>query len=180
MTEISATGRLTADNTVTFERAFDGCGAEKLWQAVATQEGLARWFMSPGEDPAAGGRFDFEGGWAGNVTVFEPGSRVVFVPDSSDEASLAFRVTTAASGSRLILTDRMGPDVSAPDILPDLPESQRYQPGGPGTHWTGFLAGYHSGLDALAAILTGEPDRDTDYNRLCEIYAVILDKRFAA
>ena len=147
--------RMLDSRTLVWERHFD-VEPERLWQAVATREGLAHWFMPTDVEIEQGGRFSFGGGWEGTVSVVDPPRRIVFTPDESDDAFLEFRIEPTATGCRFTLTDRMGANVSAREQFDErTPEHEIYQPGGRGTHWSGVASGYHGFVDALETHIAG-------------------------
>jgi len=167
--------RLLSKNTLVLERRF-AVPPERLWEAIATREGLRRWFMPTPFEVEKGGRFSFEGGWAGTVTEFDPPRSVQFTPDGSDEASLRFEIEPAEGGSLFRLVDKMGPAEDALKIFGDqAPEHLVYQPGGVGTHWSGVVSGYHRFVDALEAHLTGK-EVPSDDEALARMYMALMDE----
>jgi uncharacterized protein YndB with AHSA1/START domain len=167
-------GRLLNSNTLVLERHLKTT-PEKLWQAVATKEGLAHWFMPTDIDIKPGGRFSFGGGWAGTITDFDPPRRIVYTPDESAEAFLCFEIEPTADGCLFRLTDRMGPTVDASTLFPDSPDHHKYQPGGIGTHWSGVISGYHGFVDALETHCTGV-EISFDYDDMSKRYIVLMDQ----
>ncbi len=162
-------------NTLVWAREFS-VKPEKLWDAIATKEGLDHWFMPTPFEIEQGGRFDWEGGWAGTVNEVDPPYRIQFSPDYSDEAYMLFKIEETKNGCLFKLTDKMAPQLDAPAYFPaDTPKSETYQPGGIGTHWTGIAAGYHRFVDALESYVTGVyiPFDDDEANRL---YRNMLDE----
>ena len=175
MKRMDNVARMLEKNTLVWEREFS-VKPEKLWDAIATKEGLSRWFMSTPFEIEEGGRFDWEGGWAGTITEVDPPHRIRFTPDYSDEAYMLFEIEETQIGCLFKLTDKMAPTLDARTYFPaDTPKSETYQPGGIGTHWTGIVSGYQSFVDALESYITGVdiPFDDDEANRL---YRDMLDE----
>lgn len=175
MSRIDNVARLLERNTLLLERHF-AVSPERLWQAVATREGLGHWFMPTPHEIEEGGRFAFEGGWEGTVTRVDPPQCIEFTPDESPEAYLRFEIEPAAGGSLFRLIDKMGPAADAAKLFgADTPKHLVYQPGGVGTHWSGVVSGYHGFVDALEAHLSGRavPRDDDDLSRR---YMAVLDE----
>lgn len=161
-------------HTVFFERIFP-VSVEQLWQAVATREGLGHWFMPTAYEIEENGRFAFEDAWQGTVTQLEPFRVIEFTPQDTAAAYLRFEISQTGSGVLFRLIDRMEPEKEAAAVIPEAAPDMIYQPGGPGTPWSGLVAGYHSFIDALAEYLLGELPQD-DYELLCKKYTAVLDQ----
>ena len=175
MNRIENIARLLEKNTLLLERRFS-VPPERLWQAVATQEGLSHWFMPTPFEIEQGGRFSFEGGWEGTVTLVDPPRRIQFTPDESEEAYLRFEIEPASGGCLFRLIDKMGPAADPTRIFSaDTPKHLVYQPGGIGTHWSGVVSGYHGFVDALETYVSGKtiPCDDDD---LSQGYMAVLDR----
>ncbi|MFC6083774.1 SRPBCC family protein [Sphaerisporangium aureirubrum] len=90
---------------VRFERTY-GHPVERVWEAVATPEGLAHWFPSAvALEPYVGGKITFSGdpnmeGTTGEVLEFEPPRRLAF-SWSGDE--LRFELEAVDGGCRFTL-----------------------------------------------------------------------------
>lgn len=167
--------RFLERRTLVWERKFE-VDVERLWDAVATREGLRHWFMATPFEIEEGGRFSFQGGWDGTVTELVRPHHVVFVPDGSDDAYLRFEIELADGGSLFRLIDRMGRNVDVTKIFgPETPAVQVYQPGGVGTHWSGVASGYHGFVDALESYLTGAPFAFDD-DAMARVYCALLDE----
>ena len=175
MQRMENVGRMLAKNTLVWEREFS-VEPEKLWDAIATKEGLSRWFMPTSFDIEEGGRFSFEGGWDGTITEVDPPHRIQFTPDDSDEAYLRFEIEKTEGGCLFKLTDKMGPALDAlKHFGDDAPKFKIYQPGGIGTHWSGVASGYHGFVDALETYITGI-DIPFDHDEATLFYVDILDE----
>lgn len=173
MLGLSGAARLVDKNTVTFERVLPA-SPEALWDLIATKNGMARWFMPTTDEVMAGERFDFQGGWGGTVAEYVRPRHVVFTPDGAEDAFLRFDIEADGDGCVFRLTDRMGSAVDAAKLFPDAPDYDKFQPGGPGTHWSGVLAGYHGFVDALEQQVTGTTAKPFDYDAACRAYMRIL------
>jgi hypothetical protein len=158
--------------TIVFERSFP-VTTDVLWATIATQEGLKHWFMPTKYKVKPGGRFSFEGGWDGVITASDPHQLIQFKPNGSDEAYLRFEISKAEAGCVFRLVDKLDPSQDVAEIFSDVPPYMAYQPGGPGTHWSGILAGYHGFVDALEGHLTGDGP-DNHFEDLCGVYMTTL------
>ena len=179
MDEVANVGRFLSYNKMVWERQLSA-DPERIWEAISTREGLRRWFMPTRYEIAVNGRFSFDGGWEGTVSEVSPLRRVQFDVDGDSGAFLRFEMKAANGVSFFALTDRMGDGVDA-GKWKDAPAHRRYQPGGPGTHWSGVAAGYHGFVDALEEHLAGGPTGGrvaSDYDELCKTYQRVLDARF--
>ena len=185
MDEVANVGRFLSDNKMVWERQFSA-HPERIWDAISTRDGLRRWFMPTRYEIAVNGRFSFDGGWEGTVSEVSPLHRVQFDVDGDSGAFLRFEMKAANGVSFFALTDRMGDGVDA-GKWKDAPAHRRYQPGGPGTHWSGVAAGYHGFVDALEEHLSGGRVSgskvsggrvSSDYDELCKAYQRVLDARF--
>ena len=154
MDQIINIATLLEKNSLAWERHFT-VTPEKLWDAVASKDGLSRWFMPTKYEIEEGGRFSFHEGWDGVVSELIPLHHIVFIPDESKDAYLRFDVIKTEAGCLFRLSDKMGPTVDASKKFPDSPDRLKYQPGGVGTHWSGTVSGYHSFVDSLETHITG-------------------------
>ena len=175
MDEIVNAGRFLSDNKMVWERRLSA-PPERLWDAISTKDGLRRWFMPTRYEIAVNGRFSFDGGWEGTVSAARPFAHIQFDKDGGSGAFLRFEMQAGNGTCFFALTDRMGDSVDA-NNWPDAPAHRRYQPGGPGTHWSGVAAGYHGFVDALEEHLSGGAV-SSDYDEMCKGYRRILDARF--
>jgi uncharacterized protein YndB with AHSA1/START domain len=176
MDDLENAAQLVGRRTVVFRRCLP-VTPERLWTAISTRSGLSHWFMPTPYEVVPGGRFSFKGGWEGVITEVHALQRIQFTPDGTEDAFLRFEVSAAECGSVFKLIDRMARELDAAVTLPDAAQDTVYQPGGPGTHWSGILAGYHHGVDALEGYLTGSAPAH-DYEQLCEQYVALLDGWF--
>ena len=175
MLGIANVGRFLSDNKMVWRRHI-AVPPERLWDAIATRDGLSCWFMPTRYEIAVHGRFSFDGGWDGRVSEVRPFHHVQFDVDGDSGAFLRFEMEAGTGVNSFALIDRMGDGVDA-NRWPDAPVHRRYQPGGPGTHWSGVAAGYHGFVDALEDLLS-DTRVSSDYDELCRAYQRVLDARF--
>ena len=71
MKRMENVARMLDKNTLVWEREFP-VKPEKLWDAIATKEGLSHWFMPTKHEIEEGGRFSFEDGWDGTISQVHP------------------------------------------------------------------------------------------------------------
>ena len=175
MKRMENVARMLEKNTLVWEREFP-VKPEKLWDAIATKEGLSHWFMPTPFEIEEGGRFAWEGGWDGTITEIDPPHRIRFTPDYSDESYMLFEIEETKNGCLFKLTDKMAPALDALTYFPaDRPKCEIYQPGGIGTHWSGIASGYHGFVNALESYITGV-DIPFDHDEANRLYRDILDE----
>ncbi|MDD9933154.1 MAG: SRPBCC domain-containing protein [Myxococcales bacterium] len=175
MSRIENVARLLDTRTLILERRFP-VDPERLWDAIATREGLSHWFMATAHEIVEGGRFAFKGGWEGTISQVVRPRHLQFeadVPDGVDGGYMRVEIVPDGDGSLFRLIDRMG-EPHEPNFPPDTPASQIYQPGGPGTHWSGVVGGYHGFVDDLDKHLTGTT-HELDHAALSKAYVPVLD-----
>lgn len=162
----------SAENTISFERQLP-CTVTEAWQAVTDPESLGVWFIETRMDFRDGGRFEFIGAWRGRVADIVPERSVGYVADEGGVTR--FEVFARAGGSGVRMTDRVGPAELPPE---DHAPPGSFQPGGPGTHWAGVIAGWHGFMDALVRYLGGDAPTHA-MNALIALYAARLEARGA-
>lgn len=175
MDRVGNVGKFLNDNKIVWKRRIP-IEPERLWDAIATREGLSHWFMPTAYEIEEGGRFSFEGGWEGTVSEAKPFRHIQFDADGENGGYLRFEIETVEDGSSVSLIDRMG-DGQDTQKWADGPAHLSYQPGGPGTHWSGVAAGYHGFLDSLEDYITGGKV-SSDYDEMCKIYQTVLNDHF--
>ena len=97
MKRMENVARMIDKNTLVWEREFP-VKPEKLWNAIATKEGLSHWFMPTPFEIEEGGRFDWEGGTEGTITEIDPPHRIRFTPDHSDESYMLLEIEETKNG----------------------------------------------------------------------------------
>jgi uncharacterized protein YndB with AHSA1/START domain len=155
-------GELTEDGerrSVRFERRLDA-SAEEVWSALVEPERLRRWLAEATVDAREGGsvelRFmdDSGGRVSGTIRVYDP-PRVLEYDWYEGEAGsvVRFELRATGGGTELVLEHRLLPREAA----------------------TGFAAGWHAHLEALAAALAGvpAPDWQRRYEELRPEYVAI-------
>ena len=164
-------------NTIAFERRFPD-KLERVWSAITVKDEIDHWFMKTELDLRVGGAFSFEKGWDGWISELENQCYVQF--NSSHESFTRFEIELDVDGTLFHLIDKLPDDfVMEVGCRQDSPiedsdtEKMRLvgynQPGGPGTHWTGVVAGWHAFVDSLESYLTGEPSGE-GHNRVSIFY----------
>jgi uncharacterized protein YndB with AHSA1/START domain len=174
MERIENVATLLDKNTLVCERHFS-VTPDTLWNAIATKEGLSHWFMPTKFEIEEGGRFSFGGGWDGTITEVHPPHHIQFTPDDSEDAYLRFEIVETNDGCLFRLIDKMGANQDTSKIFPDEAKHKTYQPGGPGTHWSGIITGYHGFVDKLEGFITGTKI-EFDYDDMCKKYMALQDK----
>jgi len=175
--QVENVGIFLNDNKMMWKRQFS-VEPGRLWDAIATKEGLSHWFMPTDFEVEEGGRFSFKNGWDGTVSEVEPLDHIQFDADGDSNGYLRFELEAKDDGCVFSLTDRMGEGADPKKIFgPDTPVHRIYQPGGPGTHWSGVTAGYHGFVDSLEGHVTGNKI-EFDYEEMCKTYQRVLDDHF--
>lgn len=151
-------------HTIKFTRQFEA-DIERVWTAVSQKSELDQWFMVTELELRENGRFSFEGGWDGWISDMNPPHHLQF--NVTPVSYSRFELKADGHGTHFALIDRLPPDELAPAAQGDPLVTN--QPGGPGTHWSGVVAGWHCFVNALEGHLKGEPDT-TDYDLLCSAY----------
>jgi uncharacterized protein YndB with AHSA1/START domain len=132
--------------SVEFERVL-AAEADKVWELLATPEGLQRWLAQATVDLTPGGVVDLDFGddgiGGGDVIEVIPGQTLEYRWRFTDEPDsvVRFELETLEPGTtRLRLRHTMLPDAQA----------------------TGYGAGWHAHLDQLEACLKGDEPIDWD------------------
>ena len=167
-------------STMLWSRRIDA-PVEKVWAAVTLKEHLDRWMAgleSPQMELRLGGRHFW---WAGPGTIdeFEP-LRVIRLKCGDGFPFMRYELEPDGDATLFTFTDRMNRGERAPGSNWEETEDGWRQshddpigtrsPGGPGTHWVGVAAGWHSFVDALEAYISGNADGREDLQRLCETH----------
>lgn len=155
-------------HTILFERQLEA-DIQQVWTAVSQKQELDQWFMPTKLDLRENGKFSLEGGWDGWLSDINPPHHLQF--NSTPISYTRFELAAAGSGTHFSLIDRLPPDELAPASASDGLAVN--QPGGPGTHWTGVVAGWHCFVNSLESYLAGVADT-TDYAKMCQQYDSFL------
>ncbi|MBV7335626.1 SRPBCC domain-containing protein [Chloroflexi bacterium TSY] len=186
MTEVSNQATFLDRNTICFERRF-AADSERVWSAITVESELNQWFMETQLQLEVGGTFSFKHGWDGWIGDLSPDQAIQF--NSKEDAFTRFEIKPDAQETHFRLIDKLPKDFviqpgdrqDDPTKDADLEQMRRVeynQPGGPGTHWTGVVAGWHCFVDSLESYLAGEEPEDT-YNRKCLLYDPLLIEHYA-
>lgn len=157
-------------HTISFKRSFM-VSTERLWAAVSTKQELDVWFMETDLELRVNGQYTFKDGWDGWISELKPFECIQC--DSSEVSYTRFDLESQGKGTLLTVTDRLKPDL----IMDKQENIWDLQPGGPGTHWVGIVAGWHDFLEALEAHIYGNPVQD-HYHELCLFYADFLKQHY--
>ncbi len=134
-----------ADSVITFERTFP-VTPERLWRAIATQDGLGTWLATGRFDGRQGGsvRFEFNEDQTvtGEILVWDPYSELTHTWNINDEipSTVTYRISETSDGSQLTLTHRRLPAEMA----------------------GGYTPGWHAYLDRLDQAINGDPVESWD------------------
>ena len=154
--------------TIRFSRTVH-TDLETAWRAVGTKEGLDRWFMVIAADPVEGAPYSFRSGWDGVVGEVNAPHAIQF--NAGEDGFTRFELRDLGSGEiEFALIDQMSAG--------ELPSGTSNpvgleQPGGPGTHWVGLVAGWHGFADRFVAVLDGS-SIDFDHDDMIEVYAPLV------
>lgn len=139
----SPLGTLTFDDTqsvITFERDFSVAPA-RMWDAIATADGIASWLAEGTFEEGHGGsvRFEFNEDQTvtGEILVWNPPTELTYTWNINGEipSTIEFRITETSSGCTLTLTHA----------------------GLPGDMAGGYTPGWHAYLDRLDQVTAGSP-----------------------
>lgn len=160
MSDYGIASKLDSDAVIRFERRYEAT-AEDVWAALTQPASLSRWLGAEVElRPEVGGQvvLRWPGGeqMTGSILRCDPPRLLEYSwSEGRDqpESVVTFEVSAAGSASILVL------------------EHRQLNPGS----LAGFGAGWHGHLDALGALLSGEPfDLDGSYERLRPVYEARL------
>ncbi len=165
-------------STMSWPRHIDA-PIERVWEAITQKERLDRWMQgleAPQMELRLGGRHFW---WTGTGTVdgFEP-LRVIRLRHGDGFPFMRYELQPDGQGTSYTFTDRMNRGERAPNTNWEETEAGLRQsqddpiatlsPGGPGTHWVGVAAGWHSFVDALEAYIAGDAQGRGDLEGLCK------------
>jgi uncharacterized protein YndB with AHSA1/START domain len=128
-----------SDTLITFTRSY-AAAPEKVWKAIATQDGLAGWLATGTFESRLGGVVDFafdeENNVAGEVTVWNPYSELThtWVINGEVPSSLTYLLEPDGSGTKMTLVHSQLPE----------PMANGYTPG-----WHAFLGRLDQALDGV-------------------------------
>lgn len=134
-----------SDSVISFERTYT-VPPERLWRAIATEEGLAAWLADGEFDGREGGsvRFDFNENQTvtGEILVWNPYSELThtWIINGDIPSTLTYRITETPSGSAMTLTHTKLPAEMA----------------------GGYTPGWHAYLGRLDQAVDGAPIQSWD------------------
>ena len=142
------------------------------WKFISVAEELSTWMFETKLELRVGGRFEFPT-WGGVIEKLEHLNCIRFRADEGGYSE--FQIESAGpqqTAARVI--DYLPGHLEVPGhVKSELDEIGSSQPGGPGTHWAGVLAGWHSGSDSLEAYARNEQPR-AKYGPLVRVYSDLV------
>ena len=162
-------------STVRFVRLLP-CGVERGWELISDPELLGQWHIPTKMECKVGGRFEFEEAWGGRIGAMESKCLIRFDADAG--GTTTFKLTPDHDGLQFLLEDTMAPDLEVPQhVVSTVDRSHSLQPGGPGTHWPGVIAGWHYAADAIET-LAGGKGGSQDFDKLADIYSYLIQAHY--
>lgn len=163
-----------APSTVRFTRIL-GTGLERAWQIITDQDHLSTWMFETRLELKIGGTFEFPT-WKGVISRLEHLHCIRFTAEAGGYSQ--FEISSINDNeTRARLIDFLPDGMLVPDHLTQSSETfGMKQHCGPGTHWAGLLAGWHSGSDSLEAYASNR-ENSGDYMSLVRLYEALLIAR---
>ena len=151
---------------------------KNVWSYFIEPERLALWHIPTQLELAIGARFEFENAWQGQIGALETERFIRF--DADEGGCSTFEVQPSATGSQIIISDTMAPHFEITDeLVMNGRTLQENQPGGPGTHWSGVLSGWHKSINLLVDELTETTRKNQlTFSQLDRLYLDLLNGRF--
>ncbi len=142
------------------------------WKFISVAEELSTWMFDTKLELRVGGRFEFPT-WGGVIEKLENFSCIRFRADEGGYSE--FQIESAGQQQTLArIIDYLPDHLEVPGhVKTELDEIGSQQPGGPGTHWAGVLAGWHSGSDSLEAYARDEQPK-ARYGPLVRMYSDLV------
>lgn len=161
-------------STVRFNRTLE-TGRQRAWQLITDQEHLSTWMFETKLELKVGGTFEFPT-WKGVVTRLEDFQCIRFTAEAGGYSQ--FEIASVADNkTQASLIDFLPAGMLVPDHLTHGTDVfGMKQHGGPGTHWAGLLAGWHSGSDSLEAYASNKQNSG-NYMALVRVYEMLLIAR---
>ena len=167
----SSSAVLLSANQLRFERRLR-CTSARAWQLISDPSALSEWHAPTRIELRLGGRFEFVDAWGGHIGALLPGRLIRLDADAGGVSE--FKLEPEGDGVRFTLEDAMGTDLVIPDALIGAGQTvQSEQPGGPGTHWAGVIAGWHSGVDKVQRLSGMKPPMH-GYGVLVNVYRKLI------
>lgn len=161
-------------STIRFTRTLE-TDLKRAWQLITDQEHLSTWMFETKLELKVGGTFEFPT-WRGVVSRLEDLQCIRFTAEQGGYSQFELLPIGVNETSARII-DFLPEGMLVPDHLTQGSEVfGMNQHGGPGTHWAGLLAGWHSGSDSLEAYASKRED-STEYMPLVRLYEKLLIAR---
>ena len=161
-------------STLTFTRTLD-TDLKRAWQLITDQEHLSTWMFETKLELKVGGTFEFPT-WKGVISRLEDLQCIRFTAEQGGYSQFELS-STGVNETTASLIDFLPEGMLVPDHLTQGSEVfGMNQHGGPGTHWAGLLAGWHSGSDSLEAY-AARREHSGDYMSLVRLYEAMLIAR---
>ena len=159
-------------STIVFTRRLK-LDLASAWHLVSDAKELSTWMFETKLELRVGGPFQFPT-WGGVIGKLEKLRCLRFVADEGGYSE--FQIESISTNETLVkVVDFLPPHLEVPkDVIDQVDSEGSAQPGGPGTHWPGVLAGWHSGTDSLEAYAHGI-ETDSKYVPLMRLYAQLLN-----
>ncbi len=114
----------------------------EVWQAIATAERLAQWFLPVSGELRPGGRYQFEGNAGGTITACESQRHIAATWEFGGAVSwVELDLAPEGAGTRLELRHLAAPEDGPPGFW------EQYGPGATGVGWDLALIGLGQHLD---------------------------------
>ncbi len=161
-------------NTVRYSRTLE-TGRQRAWQLITDQEHLSTWMFETKLELRVGGTFEFPT-WKGVISRLEDLHCIRFTAEAGGFSQ--FEISAVNDNqTRASLIDYLPAGMLVPDHLTQGSDVfGMKQHGGPGTHWAGLLAGWHSGSDSLEAYASNKQNTQ-NYMALVRLYEMLLIAR---
>lgn len=170
-------GRLVDRHAMAWVRRLSA-PLDRAWEAISTQDGLARWWGMPihALELRVGGAFNHH--WNNTVTAFKEGEYIDFAEPKGSYAGtggLRFELRPHREATMFTLLCTWHEGSKFEEEGPQNPLA--HQPGGPGTPWIGVAAGWHSGANSLRRLFDANAPAHS-YEDLCRFYAGHLEDMY--
>ncbi len=161
-------------STVRYSRTLE-TGRQRAWQLITDQKHLSTWMFETKLELKVGGTFEFPT-WKGVISKLEDLHCIRFTAEAGGYSQ--FEISSVGDGETTAsLIDFLPAGMLVPDHLTQSSDVfGTKQHGGPGTHWAGLLAGWHSGSDSLEAYASNRQNSG-NYMALVRLYEMLLIAR---
>lgn len=161
-------------STICFTRVLS-TNLQQAWNFVTVPSHLSTWMFETKLELTLGGKFEFPT-WKGVIGRLEEFQCIRFSAEAGGYSQI--EVSPHRHNQTIAkITDYLPVGSLVPDHLTQGDEVfGMRQHGGPGTHWAGLLAGWHSGSDSLEAYASGR-ENEGNYMALVRLYDALLVAR---